>query len=298
MGAGDRIRNPGPDGNHSRTGLTLKSCAKVNIGLQVLGQRPDGYHTLQTLFQELEFHDLITLTPRTQGVTLSTDVTWIPGDHSNLCRRAYRLLAEQVPALGGVAIHLQKRIPAGAGLGGGSSNAATVLKGLTRLYDLDLDDRGLGELARRLGADVPFFLQGGTQLGEGIGDRLKPLPGGIGGLYLLVIPDIHISTAWAYQELKKVLKYPREKANFARFIRRKNPPWTFFENDFERIVIPAYPEIGRIKAGLLKMGARFASLSGSGSTVFGIFDDEARARGAESEFSTRYQTILTFPANR
>jgi 4-diphosphocytidyl-2-C-methyl-D-erythritol kinase len=275
--------------------LVLHAHAKVNVGLRVLQRRPDGYHDIHTVFQELELHDTLTLTPRPDGCSLTVDVDWVPTDETNLCVRAYRVLRERFPDLGGVKICLEKVIPAGAGLGGGSSDGATVLKGLTRLYRLKLSDTALETLAQEVGADVPFFIRGGTQIGDGTGNRLTPAPHAVPGVYLLVVPDVFISTAWAYRTLKKGLEASQEGPNFARFFQSDQPDFSIFENDFERIVIPAHPEIGVVKERLLQAGARFASLSGSGSTVFGIFDDEAGARLAESSFHPPLRTFLTFP---
>ena len=275
--------------------LTVSAPAKVNIGVRVLHQRKDGYHSLHTIFQELEYHDTVTLARRPQGWEFASNVSWVPTDETNLCIRAYLLMKERFPSLPGVELILQKRIPVQSGLGGGSSDGAAVLKGLNGLFDLKLTAEVLADLGRELGADVPFFIRGGTQLGEGIGDRLAPLPKGISGAYLLVIPEISISTRWAYEALKKPLETPGDKPNFADLLKREPVPFPLFENDFEQVVFSAHPEIGLIKDQLLRYGACFASLSGSGSTVFGIFADEDRARRAQAHFSPQYQTVLTYP---
>lgn len=273
----------------------LKSALKVNLGLRILDRRPDGYHNIATVFQELDFHDTVAIEPAAAGCTVSADVDWVPTSADNSCRRVYEVLRRRFPDLPGVTIHLEKRIPAGAGLGGGSANGATVLTGLNALFGLGLSADELERLAAEVGADVPFFIRGGTQVGEGIGDRLTPLAGPAPGWYLLLIPDLRIATAWAYGAVKKVLQAKRPRINFRSLFQGRNSPWELFENDFERIVIPAYPEIGRLKHRLSAVGAYFASLSGSGSTVFGIFDDEASARAAESEFKNSCKTILARP---
>ncbi len=277
--------------------ITLPSHAKVNIGLRILNRRPDGYHTIHTVFQELEWHDSVTLTKQPQGCMITTNMSGIPCDDTNTCAKAYHLLKNNFPDIGGVNIHLQKVIPPGTGLGGGSGNAATVLKGLNKLYHLSLTAGELESLASRIGADVPFFIKGGTQIGDGIGERLTPVSSPVKGIYLLILPELSISTAWAYGAWKNCLESSEQKPNFAHFFYGTTPSFSIFENDFERIVIPAHPEIGIIKNRLLRMGAEFAGLSGSGSTVFGIFDDEADARLAESKFQPTCRTILTTPAN-
>ena len=274
--------------------LVLKSHAKVNIGLQIRNQRPDGYHNIHTIFQELDFHDTIRLEKRDSNCQFSSNVDWLAKDDSNLCVMAWQKMVD-VFGLGGVSIELEKRIPAGGGLGGGSSNAATILKGLRKLYKLDVSDDELENIGIDLGADVPFFIKGKTQIGDGIGEILKPIKTVINGCYLLVVPDLHIDTKWAYGEFKNILDRPNEIVNFLGFIRKEIIPFELFENDFEAIVVPAYPEIGQIKNSLRVHGARFASLSGSGSTVFGVFDEDADAKSAESHFSSRYNTFITNP---
>ena len=274
--------------------LVLKSHAKVNIGLQIRNQRPDGYHNIHTIFQELDFHDTIRLEKRDSNCQFSSNVDWLAKDDSNLCVMAWQKMVD-VFGLGGVSIELEKRIPAGGGLGGGSSNAATILKGLRKLYELDVSDDELETIGIDLGADVPFFIKGKTQIGDGIGEILKPIEIIINGYYLLVAPDLQIGTKWAYGEFKNILDRPNEIVNFLGFIRKEIIPFELFENDFEAIVVPAYPEIGQIKNSLRVHGARFASLSGSGSTVFGVFDEDADAKSAESHFSSRYNTFITNP---
>ena len=273
--------------------MLLKSKAKVNIGLQIRDRRPDGYHTIHTLFQELDFHDIITLEKRESGCGFSSNVDWLKNDDSNLCVKAWRKMVD-VFGIGGISIQLEKRIPAGGGLGGGSSNAATVLKGLRQLYELDLSDDELESLSVDLGADVPFFIRGGLQSGDGIGDVLKPLKPRIDGCFLCVVPDLYIDTKWAYGQVKNILDKPKDLVNFAGFIQKVNIPFELFENDFEAIVVPAYPEIGHIKNSLRAHGARFASLSGSGSTVYGIFDEEVDAKLAKSQIFSQYNTFITY----
>lgn len=278
--------------------LTLKACAKVNIGLKILGRRPDGYHDIHTVFQELDWFDTLTLNPRQRGWTIHANWEKLPCDETNTCARAYQILKRRFPGLGGVAFGIEKRIPIRAGLGGGSSDGAAALKGINRLYSLEIGEEDLEGLAREVGADGPFFIRGGTQLGEGVGDLLTPLPQPLKGVFLLVLPDLSIPTGWAYSQVTNHLDTSLQVPNFAGLMGATDPPLKLFENDFERIVIPAYPEIGRIKRSLLDSGARFASLSGSGSTVLGVFDDDAGAVRAESTLTPQYRTILATPTNR
>ena len=279
-------------------GIYCPSFSKVNIGLKILRRRDDGYHNIYTLFQKLDFGDELLLEKTKNDCLITSNVDWVPTDKSNICYKVYNALKNIYPDLGGVGIQIEKKIPIGSGLGGGSANGAAVLKGLNNLYDLGLSILELENIGASVGADVSFFIRGGTQLGEGIGNILTPLPNAISGIYLLVIPNIIINTLWAYTELGKKLKFDTRVPNFRGFFNGDNSSFKFeiFENDFERIVIPAYPEIGTIKQKMLKLGAQFASLSGSGSTVFGIFDEDTLVKKAESFFRTSYQTILANPA--
>ncbi|MDP6991178.1 MAG: 4-(cytidine 5'-diphospho)-2-C-methyl-D-erythritol kinase, partial [Candidatus Marinimicrobia bacterium] len=242
--------------------MDCPSNSKVNIGLKVLNQRDDGYHNIYTVFQELDFGDSITIEKTDSGCTIKSNVDWIPTDKSNICHKAYSAIKTKFPDLGGISIHIEKNVPIGSGLGGGSANAAAVLKGINELYGLGLSNSELKNIGASVGADVPFFIGGGTQLGEGIGDKLTLLPSHIQGRYLLVIPDVSISTPWAYSELINKLNSEELMPNFVGFFSGDYASLKIFENDFERIVIPAYPEIGAIKRKLLELGARFASLSG------------------------------------
>jgi 4-diphosphocytidyl-2-C-methyl-D-erythritol kinase len=275
----------------------FKSYCKVNIGLQIRNKREDGYHNLHTVFQELDLHDNIKISKLNKGWNLSVNNPKIPTDDTNTCIKAYNELKKEYPSLGGIYIEIDKRIPSGGGLGGGSGDAATVLKGINKIYDLKISDKDLVQIAVRIGADVAFFIKGGTQIGDGIGEVLSPVAKPVSGYYLLILPDIFINTKWAYKSMKKYLDKDVDRPNFAHFLERKNLLQRIFDNDFERVVIPTYPEIGDIKNGLKKAGASYASLSGSGSTVFGIFNDEAKAKNAEFKFREQYHTFLTKPTN-
>ena len=273
---------------------TIKSNAKVNVGLQILNKRPDGYHNIKTVFQELDFCDTIELKKKDNGCEFHSNVNWLRNDSTNLCVLAFEKFSEEYD-VGGISINLVKQIPSGGGLGGGSSNAAAILKGLCHLYSIEPIYEKLSKIALRLGADVPFFLKGGMQIASGIGEQLVEMSGRINGVYLLIIPKFKIDTKWAYKSMKKFLDRPKVEVNFADLLKRDKTPFRLFENDFESIVIPAYPEIATIKEKLWSLRPKFVSLSGSGSTVYGIFDDESGAKSAESYFSSSYTTFITKP---
>ena len=277
--------------------VIINSNAKVNIGLKILKARDDGYHNIVTVFQEINLFDIISISKKSKGCDFNSNATWLINDKTNLCVIAYEAMKNKFD-IDGVVIDLTKNIPKGSGLGGGSSNAACIMKGIRELYSLNISDKELEEIASQIGADVPFFIRGSIQLGEGIGDRLTPLKINISGKYLIIIPDMEIDTSWAYSKFKNDLDSSTLPINFASLSNEKTislDKLKFFENDFESIVVPTYPEIGKIKEALHALGAGFASLSGSGSTVFGIFNDDVSLDKALSYFSPKYKTFIANP---
>ncbi len=257
--------------------LQLRANAKINLGLRIVGRRKDGYHLLHTLFQEIGFGDEITLTLQ-PSLELTLEVTGpqasgVPSGEENLCLRAAHLLLKTTSKQTGVHIGLHKQVPPGAGLGGGSSDAAAVLKGLNELWQLGLTLDELEELAVQLGADVPFFIRGGLQLGEGIGETLTPLATHIAHTILLVLPPFSVDTAWAYGQFAGRQSFP-PAPGFDRLIMQDPIPWETFGNDFEELVFPHHGDLAEIKGRLLEAGAVYAGLSGSGSAVYGLFEEQ------------------------
>ena len=265
--------------------MQLRSYAKVNLGLEVLGLRDDGYHELRTLFQTIDLHDVLVLRPGGEGVRVVCDHPLVPTDGTNLAARAAEDLRRYAGVGHGVQIEIRKRLPVGGGLGGGSSNAAAVLLGLDRLWGLGLGPAGLHPLARRLGADVPFFLVGGTALGLARGDEVYPLRGQLRAHLVVVDPGIHVSTARVFARVDAGLT-PRENSNsiFYFVSRELEGPGAFrlLVNDLEAAALEEAPALrekaGRIRAVLAGAGARLSALSGSGSSWFGLFES-ARAAG-------------------
>lgn len=229
---------------------------------------------------------------------LSAEGAEVPDDDSNLISKAYKIIRAKTETVDTeYTIHLKKRIPIGGGLGGGSSNAAATLKALNQLWKLNLSPQELEKMGAELGADVPFFIKGGVQLIEGIGDMLTPIDlAPLEGIsFLLVVPPIHISTPWAYGALNKSLQPDKSHPKFPPL--SKPMKWELFDNDFERVIRKTYPEIGKIKENLQNAGALYAGLSGSGSTVFGVFDNQQKAEALLGNFSP-YQTFLSSPVFR
>ena len=275
--------------------IIVNSNAKVNIGLKILKKRKDGYHNIRTILQEIDLIDIISIEKNKNTFKFTTNVTWL-GDN-NLCVVAYKLMKKKFH-INEISIDLKKNIPRGSGLGGGSSNAASIMKGIRKLYNLNITDNELEVLASTIGADVPFFIKGSVQLGEGIGNKLTPIIFNDEFKYLIVIPDIVIDTSWAYSQYKNDLDSSISSVNFAGLSKEKIlsiDRIKFFENDFESIVVPTYPEIGEIKKMLINLGAEYASLSGSGSTVYGIFNDNACLNNALSYFSPKHKTFIANP---
>lgn len=257
--------------------------AKVNLHLEVLAERDDGYHEIETIFQTIGLFDDLEFR-RTKGpIHVTCEHPSVPEDRTNLCHRAAKLLRNRTGCELGVEIHIDKKIPVAAGLGGGSSNAAAALLALRRLWDLDLDDERLHELAALLGADVPFFLAGGTQLGRGVGTELSPLPGLEGGHFLVLSPPLEISAAWTYGQLRMGLTRESAKITLqhvkpvlSRFPERQ---WPGF-NRLGDVVFPAHPSVHRLYLDLLDTGPAVAMLSGSGPSVYAVYDSEAEATRA------------------
>lgn len=282
--------------------LTIPSYAKINLGLQIVGKRSDGYHDLETIFQQISLRDTIAIelaSPNKElGIRLSSNIPGLPVDSSNLAVRAAELFCEKAGCALSIKIDLQKTIPIGAGLGGGSSNAATVLLGLNRLLGCPLAEAELHSCAVRLGADVPFFLRGGVAVATGIGDVLKSLAYTPNYHIVIVAPGIAISTKWAYTNLKIRLTNTKNNLKLSHFLLQQSDLSDWPEsllNDFEPLVFGKYKEIQAIRDKLYLVGANYASLSGSGSAVYGIFDREEKAREGVDCFRPHYSTFLTKP---
>jgi 4-diphosphocytidyl-2-C-methyl-D-erythritol kinase len=265
--------------------FTLPPFAKINLSLRVLGRRADGYHEIRTVFQTITLRDRLTFTPLdAPRVELECDAADVPADDSNLVTRAAHLLRERFGVRHGARVKLEKTIPAGGGLGGGSSNAAVTLVGLARLWEIEATRDELCVFGATLGADVPFFLTGGTALGTGRGAVVTPLDDAPHMSLLIITPRVKISTAEAYQALNAPaltkefapvnLLVSRAKSDFS-----DSFPWAL-ANDFEPVIFRHHPEIARARDALLEAGAVGALLSGSGSSVFGVFESAAQVAQA------------------
>ncbi len=264
--------------------IRMKALAKINLGLDVVRKREDGYHEVRMIMQTVKLYDQIDIHKMDKpGIRLKTNLQYLPVDENNLAYRAARLLIEEFGIPKGVSIRLRKVIPIAAGMAGGSSDAAAVLVGLNRIFQLGLTKQELMEKSVKLGADVPYCILRGTALAEGIGEKLTRLPAMPKCHVLIAKPGIHVSTKMVYTNLRadELVSHPDIDGQIAaireRDLRRAAE---LMGNVLETVTIPAYPVIGKIKEKMMAYGALGAMMSGSGPTVFGLFEDEEKARYA------------------
>ncbi len=263
--------------------VRVSAPAKINLGLHVLGKRPDGFHDIETVFVAIGWSDELVLRPFDKLEMTCSD-PGLPIDESNLCMAAASLFAREYNVGVGASIHLEKHIPYGAGLGGGSSDAAATLLGLQQLWGISAVDDGLIKLAEQLGSDVPFFLDPRASIGRGRGEILKRLePLCLPNFVTVIVPDVRVSTAEAYANLAQL---DRSRPNLEGVIVSSDlSRWkSELKNEFEASIFRAYPELGEIKRELYGVGAAYVAMSGSGSAVFGLFHDErGAAEAAQTE---------------
>ena len=267
--------------------FTLPSYAKINLFLRVLGKRPDGFHEICTIFQTISLCDYLTFTDSDE-IILTCDDAKIPIGDENLIVKAASILRENYAVKTGAKIHLEKHIPAPGGLGGGSSNAAVALIGLAKLWNIAIDFEDLCAIGKQIGSDVPFFFYGGTGLGSGRGTEIFSLEDYRKKFLLIVTPKIDVSTSESFALLnmpdltnktsKSILQICRGEVN-ALYLRQ-----SALKNDFERVIFETKPEIAKAKEKLFSGGAKRALLSGSGASVFGIFETDEMRRSALKTF--------------
>lgn len=264
--------------------IKLKALGKINLGLDVLGRRPNGYHDVRMVMQTVYLYDQILLEKTDkEGISLETNLFYLPVNENNLAYRAAKMLIDEFAIKEGVHISLEKHIPVAAGMAGGSSNAAAVLYGMNRLFQLGLTDQELMDRGVQLGADVPYCIMRGTVLAEGIGEKLTPLPAMPKCHVLLAKPPISVSTQKVYEKLdaQKVTKHPDIDGILLGLQTGDLKKITSsMGNVLENVTITEYPQIERIKDVMKEEGALNAMMSGSGPTVFGIYDDKMLARRA------------------
>ncbi|MBR3245080.1 MAG: 4-(cytidine 5'-diphospho)-2-C-methyl-D-erythritol kinase [Parasporobacterium sp.] len=266
--------------------IHLKAFGKINIGLDVTGRRDDGYHLVRMIMQTVDLYDEVSLKKQDAGISVKTNKPFIPNDERNLAYKAARVLMDAYNIREGVRIDIGKRIPVAAGMAGGSTDAAAVLKGMNALFSLNIDEETMDAFAVKLGADVPFCLRKGTYLAEGIGEELTKLPDIPPCFCLLVNPGFGVSTKEVYQKIDEIdpLTHPQIDRTIEGLGRKSIEDVALsMGNVLELAVIPDHPEIAEIKEIMMENGALGAMMSGSGPTVFGLFRKEEyldRAFGA------------------
>jgi 4-diphosphocytidyl-2-C-methyl-D-erythritol kinase len=271
----------------------MKAFAKINWFLSVLGRREDGYHDISSLMQCVDLCDTL-LFENSEALEIVSDIADLPQE-KNLVFRAASLMREMVGGRRGAKIALTKDIPLAAGMGGGSSDAAATIVGLDRLWGTDLGADRLREMGAAIGSDVPFFIGNVYAIAEGRGERIRPLEGAPELSLLLINPRIFVSTAWAYTACQIGLtKKPVDIKLFCQTLARKdfNALSSMMVNDLESAVVSAYPEISRIKERLYQLGASAAAMSGSGSTVFGVFRSDEEALCASGHMGAHWCRVV------
>lgn len=256
--------------------IRINAFAKINLGLKILNKREDGYHNIETTFTTINLSDKLFLERIEKGIEIISPSLKIPVE-DNMCYKAANLFLEHYQIKDGIKITIQKNIPVGGGLGGGSSDAAGVLKGLNQIFNVKAKDEELMSLGRNLGCDVPFFIKGGAAIAKGVGDELNffKLP----KMELVIYyPGYPISTKWAYEEYDKIVLTEDLELDNIKGKEKKIRAGFVLKNDFERVVFKAHPDLLDVKTHLLGTGAFMVSLSGSGSCLFAVVDEKIRKK--------------------
>lgn len=260
-----------------------KAYAKINLGLDVIGRLENGYHEVKMIMQTVGIYDVLTFTKITEGIVITTDNGELPTDDNNLIYKAARLMMEKYHISQGVKIHLEKNIPIAAGMAGGSTDAAATFWGMNELFELGAEEKELRDLGVKVGADVPYCIMGGTALAEGIGEKLTPLPDAPNCCLLVAKPDINVSTKYVYEHLdaEGVEKHP-DVDGMIDAVKQGSLEGivTRLGNVLEVVTVKKYTIIDDIKESMLSFGAMGSLMSGSGPTVFGIFEQESDAQNA------------------
>lgn len=275
--------------------MILKAYAKINLSLDIVGKREDGYHLLEMIMQAVELHDEVILTEKKAGISLSCDKSYVPVDERNIAYKAAKLIMEETGLKSGIHIHINKNIPVAAGLAGGSTDAAAVLKGMNAMFSLGLSYEELKVLGLKLGADVPYCIEGGTALCEGVGERITKLESFSGYVVVLVKPPFGVSTKEVYGafNLEKIKRHVETKKLIDSLAKSDlNGVHYYSRNLLENVVIQSYPVIKSIKQRVVKTGARVTLMSGSGPTVYGIYENKETAVRALDELRKNGNEVI------
>lgn len=275
--------------------IILNSHAKINLCLDVTAKRSDGYHEVEMIMVQCGLCDSITLEKTAAGITLETNLPFLPSDGRNIAYKAAEAFFSHCKINGGVKIILSKRIPVSAGLAGGSGNGAAVLHGLNKLYETQLSSQQICEIALPLGADIPYCVLGGTMLAQGIGERLTPLPPLPKTAVVIVKPSFSVSTKKIYQDIDSIAIQRRPDIALLTDALRRSDIKTLSENMvnvMEEVTAASHPVINHIKSELMRGGALGAMMSGSGPSVFALFDSYERAKQAASPLKNQFFTYV------
>lgn len=275
--------------------MLIKAYAKINISLDVVGKREDGYHLLKMIMQNIDLYDIISVEKISKGIIMGCDKTYVPLDERNIAYRAARLFLDTYNIGGGVEIYIKKNIPVSAGLAGGSTDAAAVLKCMREIYEVNASDEELMGLGLKIGADVPYCILGGTALCEGIGEVVTPLKPFKNKILVLVKPNFGVSTKEVYKALnvEKIYKHP-ETERLIKYMEKDDliSLNRNMKNVLENVTIRNNPAIKKIKTRMINFNALGSLMSGSGPSVFGFFDDMLTAQRCYEELKKNYSEVF------
>ena len=274
--------------------MLVKAYGKINLSLDVVGKREDGYHLLKMIMQSVDVYDSISFEKCNKGINISCNKPYIPTDDKNLVYKAAKLFMDTYDINEGVNIYIKKNIPVSAGMAGGSTDAAAVFKALREMFKIDVDDNELMNLGVKIGADVPYCIIGGTALCEGIGEIITPLAPFKNHILVLVKPNFGVSTKEVYKNLdtSKIFKHPNTNI-LIKAMEEENLEDVCgnMKNLLENVTLRKYPVLKRIKEDMIKMGAMGSMMSGSGPTIFAFFDDMLKAQRCYDKFKTQYREV-------
>lgn len=267
--------------------FSICSYAKINIGLLLLNKRKDGYHDIATVFQQIDLHDVITFRKKPSTLKITSSDATIPLDNNNLVHKAFIMIKKRLLIQEGFEIHIEKNIPIGSGLGGGSSNAASTLLAMNHFYHDPLNINDLNAMAVDIGSDVPFFIKGGTAFGQGRGEILTPLKWPTDYWIVLICPAFRVSSSWAYHKARIALTKEEKFAKLMTILERYNLHTLKdnIQNEFEGVVFRRHPILREIKEQMYQRDAFYAGMSGSGSSIYGLFFQRQEAESARKFFS-------------
>lgn len=275
--------------------IQIEAYGKVNISLDVIGKRKDNYHEIETIMQQIDLKDILTIRDRKNEIKIECNNSLVPLDSSNIVHKAFRVLSEKCHVKRGAHIIIEKNIPVAAGLAGGSANAAATLKGLNKLWNLNLTEAELMDIGVHIGADVPFCIMGGTALAKGIGEKLEKLDSFKDHMLLLANPGIEVTSSHVYSvfDVENIKNRPQTDTLLKAI--QKNDIYTVSKNMvnvLEQVTCKEYKEIEKIKEDMIKCGALGSLMSGSGPTVFGFFDDEDKLYNCKRILEKRIEKVF------